>query len=141
MDEGINNREIQPLSIDSELLWELLIYETAGRDDGGFGQQSMFGPSLIKLAPHASNSTTRDVRRVEYDLVGSAGISGHKAVPKESPVYAPEDIVAVGEPSVALPWSFENRLMNGVDEDSSYEALLLQPNDFGRAIDEWMNFN
>ena len=140
--EAVNNGHYRPLSINSELLWDLLVYETAGRDDETHGQQSIFGPSLVKMAPLPKDTTKHhEARSVEYDLVGSAGISGHKTVPKESPAYAPEDIATPKEPSTALSWSFEDRLVGGIDEVSSYEALLLQPNDFGRAIDEWLNFD
>lgn len=129
----------QSLSIDSKLLWDLLIYENAGRDDGCPGH-SIFGSSLIQL-PMMARESARDATEVEYDLVGSAGISGHRTVPKESPVYAPEDVAAPQDTAPVAPWTVENGLMSGIDGESSYEALFLQPNDFGWAIDDWMTFS
>ena len=125
----------QSLSIDSELLWDLLIYESAGRDDES-PRHSIFASSLVQLPTIRRD----DAAAEEYDLVGSAGISGHKTVPKESPVYAPEEVAGHLDGAPVAPWA-ENGFMSGVDEESNYEALLLQPNDFGWAIDDWMSFH
>ena len=144
--DGYAAGERQSLSIDSKLLWDMLIYERAGRN-GAAPDQSIFGPSLAQI-PSAARAGTHDTVVAEYDLVGSAGISGHKTVPKESPVYAPEDIAIQRNPSPMIhgttavpipPYSIEDRYMNGIDGESSYEALFFQANDFGRAIDEWMS--
>lgn len=125
------------LSIDSKLLWDLLVYETAVQDDQTT-THSVFDSSLKR---HASTggSTSHDLKNIEYDLVGSAGISGHKTFPKESPIYAPDDAGTPRPPEVPLPWSFETEFMGGVQDESNYEAMGFQPNDFSRAIDEWIN--
>lgn len=125
----------QSLSIDTELLWDLLIYESAGRD-GESPRHSIFASPLVQLPTVRRDDTAAD----EYDLVGSAGISGHKTVQKESP-YAPEEVAGPLDGAPVAPWVAENGFMSGFDEESNYEALLLQPNDFGWAIDDLMSFH
>lgn len=135
-EESSNFAPRQSLSIDSELLWDLLIYESAGRDDES-PRHSIFASSLVQLPTIRRDDAKSD----EYDLVGSAGISGHKTVPKESPVYAPEEVAGHLDGAPMAPWAAENGFMSGIDEESNYEALLLQPNDFGWAINDWMSFH
>lgn len=83
----------------------------------------------------------------EFDLVGSAGISGHKAVPTEIPLYPPDE-----DGSTPTHESFGNMLgmgsnvLNfGIPADlprlNGQEDLFLQANDFGRAIDDWLNLD
>ncbi|UNI24498.1 hypothetical protein JDV02_010238 [Purpureocillium takamizusanense] len=128
------------LSIDSKLLWNMLIYEKAGRDFSRL-DQSIFGSSLTQI-PATPRENEHDRVDAAYDLVGYAGISGHKTVPRESPAYAPEDnITPPDTQSVAhgpeiMPTGPSSLI--GMGSDSTYEPPFFQANDFGRAIDEWM---
>ncbi|KAM3453312.1 hypothetical protein MY3296_003903 [Beauveria thailandica] len=142
-------------SIDAQLLWDILIYERAGRPDAG-ADQSIFGKTL-----KVGTETREDDGRAaaEFDLVGSAGISGHKAVSKETPAYAPnEDApptsgvlvggsgggggmemeMGGGEASAMLV-SVEGRFFEGIGGLDGQEHLFLQANDFGKAIDTWLS--
>ncbi|XWW92649.1 hypothetical protein V2A60_000574 [Cordyceps javanica] len=155
-------------SIDAQLLWDILVYERAGRPDAG-ADQSIFGKTL-KVG---SKLREDDVRAAaEFDLVGSAGISGHKAVSKETPAYAPNEDVAPPPPGVLMSnsssgggggggsgginngsnmedvengdagnmlVSVEDRFFEGIGGLDGEEHLFLQANDFGKAIDTWLS--
>ncbi|KFG82510.1 hypothetical protein MANI_110791 [Metarhizium anisopliae] len=137
-------------SIDAQLLWDILIYERAGRPDAG-ADQSIFGKTL-KVG---SKSRPGDApTAAEFDLVGSAGISGHKAVSKETPAYAPNEDVPptprlletnMGAEDEATPGigvsSVEDRFFEGIGGRDGQEHLFLQANDFGKAIDNWLSFD
>lgn len=135
----------QAWSINAQLLWDLLIYEKAGRESASM-DQSIFGGSFTP----AAGANRQDV--ADFDLVGSAGISGHRSAPKEIPVYAPEDKAktpAAVEASAGngnrvgaeMGGSVENRLFEGLTGFSEQDSLFLQANDFGRAIDNWLSFD
>ena len=133
-------------SIDVGLLRNLLIYERAGQTDG-VPDRSPFGTSLTAVNPQEEG---QDSGAAEYDLVGSAGISGHRSVPQEIPAYPPEDVgtaqVAV-EPTfppiagAGTGWSVADRYFDGVAVQSDYEGMGFQADDFGRAIDGWMSLD
>ncbi|OAQ60369.1 Zn(II)2Cys6 transcription factor [Pochonia chlamydosporia 170] len=145
-DEFLGGR--RSFSIDGQLLWDILIYERAGRPDAG-ADQSIFGKTL-KVG---SKSREDDVRTsAEFDLVGSAGISGHKAVSKETPAYAPnedmpptprvlENIEEMDESTPVMGVSVEDRFFEGIGGLDGQEHLFLQANDFGKAIDNWLSFD
>lgn len=93
-----------------------------------------------------------DVRAAaEFDLVGSAGISGHKSVSKETPAYAPNEdgtpapdvlrnsLANVGDEAMAMAVSVEDRYFEGIGGLDGEEHLFLQANDFGKAIDTWLS--
>jgi hypothetical protein len=84
-DGGMTEAAEQKFTIDTGLLWNLLSYEQAGRSDARIDQSMFHGLSSSSqdTSGHETSSGTG------YDLVGSAGIIGHKAVPKGIPVYAP----------------------------------------------------
>ncbi|OAA73463.1 hypothetical protein ISF_00364 [Cordyceps fumosorosea ARSEF 2679] len=160
--------ERDSFSIDAQLLWDILVYERAGRPDAG-ADQSIFGKTL-KVGTKVRGED--DVRAAaEFDLVGSAGISGHKAVSKETPAYAPNEDSApppppppplpplttggvgvlvgssgggmgdMGEDGTAGPMlvSVEDRFFEGIGGLDGEEHLFLQANDFGKAIDTWLS--
>jgi hypothetical protein len=134
----------QSFSIDAQLLWDMLIYERAGRV-GATADQSMFGDSA------STDITQAATTRAEFDLVGSAGISGHKSAPKETPAYAPNDAATspriLGSTPTArqrgaeMVGSAENRYFDSVGGLGDQENWFLQPDDFGRAIESWLNFD
>ncbi|EGX91795.1 hypothetical protein CCM_05952 [Cordyceps militaris CM01] len=136
-------------SIDAQLLWDILVYERAGRPDAG-ADQSIFGKTL-----KVGTATRQDDVRAaaEFDLVGSAGISGHKTVSKETPAYAPDEDASptpgmllsrntadkVGDGTAAMLVSVQDRFFEGIGGLHGEEHLFLQANDFGKAIDTWLS--
>ncbi|TQN72812.1 hypothetical protein CSHISOI_02629, partial [Colletotrichum shisoi] len=93
--DGHTNPQNPPFSIDTRLLEDLLVYDRAGRPDAG-RDQSVFGPSptLRSDTGDARTAIPGDADAAEFDLVGSAGISAHKAVPDSAAVYAPDEEIA-----------------------------------------------
>lgn len=135
-------------SIDAQLLWDMLIYERAGRPDAGT-DQSIFGKTL-KIGTKPNEEDVRSA--AEFDLVGSAGISGHKAVSKETPAYAPnedvpptprvlENIPEMDETTPNMEVSVEDRFFEGIGGLDGQEHLFLHANDFGKAIDNWLSLD
>lgn len=138
-------------SIDAQLLWDILVYERAGRPDAG-ADQSIFGKTL-KVGAKIREDDVRGA--AEFDLVGSAGISGHKAVSKETPAYAPNEDAPptpgvlvggssnsmdnVSDGAGAMLVSVEDRFFEGIGGLDGEEHLFLQANDFGKAIDTWLS--
>lgn len=101
--------------------------------------QYMFGPLLL---PIQGSDSGRDVgESSDYDLIGSAGIWGHKAVQNDIPAYAPQSAPTPKDTAVAVPYLFDDRNAGVSGGVANYEALFFQADDFGRAIDEWMSFN
>ncbi|GJC83331.1 hypothetical protein ColLi_06169 [Colletotrichum liriopes] len=133
-------------SIDAQLLWDLLVYDRAGRPDAG-RDQSLFGPTLRSDADDLAPATDA----ADFDLVGSAGISAHKAVPNQAAVYAPdEDIAPVAVPESATPAgqslgdagpSFEDIFFEGAGPFGDQANRFIEANDYGRAIDDWLNLD
>lgn len=132
-------------SIDSQLLWNLLIYDRAVRPDGGW-DQSMFGSTLKS---DVSELSSTEGRAAEFDLIGSAGISRHKAMPNEAAVWPPDEDHApvtlpesnpLSEPVLGtLQPSFEDIFFEGVGPFGDQGNRFLDGNDYGRAIDDWLN--
>ncbi|TDZ13725.1 hypothetical protein C8035_v009134 [Colletotrichum spinosum] len=130
-------------SINSQLLWDLLIYDRAARPDAG-RDQSMFGPSLQS----DTAGQAAEERAAEFDLVGSAGISAHKAMPNQAAVWPPSEEHAHEvseevqlEPAVGdFGTSFEDMFFEGVEPFGEQANRFFDGNDYGRAIDDWLNF-
>ncbi|KAH6696840.1 hypothetical protein F5X68DRAFT_257167 [Plectosphaerella plurivora] len=127
-------------SIDSKLLWDLLIYDKAGRPDAG-RDRSMFGVLENSGIPSRTSEGIDD----EFTLVGSFGISGHKAVQKEVEVYAPSEgqpEPATDDPNPVLAdmgISFEDMYFEGMGTLADEGSMFLQATDYGRAIDSWLD--
>ncbi|KEZ43927.1 Uncharacterized protein SAPIO_CDS4115 [Scedosporium apiospermum] len=138
----------QAPSINAQLLWDMLIYERAGQRDAA-ADQSMFHDSLAQI-PAAIQDNNQDTTTAEFDLVGSAGISGHKTVPKDSPAYPPDDAATPLDhassgpgtaPEATAGVADAERYVDGIGAESNYEGLYFQADDFSRAIDDWMSIN
>ncbi|KAF5674678.1 quinic acid utilization activator [Fusarium heterosporum] len=115
----------QKFTIDTRLLWDLLCYEQAGRP-GAHGEQSMFSSLSCTAQGTGSHETEPGA---SYDLVGSAGITGHKTVPKDTPIYAP------GEETL------QQNIRHGFGSILGQPNIFPQADDFGRAIDEWLRLD
>ncbi|KAH8426805.1 uncharacterized protein LDX57_004535 [Aspergillus melleus] len=135
-------------SIDAQLLWDVLVYEKAGRHNAS-ADETMFD-KIIDL------EFVRHDYVAELAMVGSAGISGHKSAWKEISAYAPEDSAPHPPPSSSSNPSFppvhsvadgsnvpDERLFEGLGnlDMISQGDYLFQAEDFGRAINCWFNFN
>ncbi|KAF7556182.1 hypothetical protein G7Z17_g1622 [Cylindrodendrum hubeiense] len=128
-------------SIDAQLLWDILIYEQAGRHNAAV-DQSMFGESLKGETAHSEN----DLSLAAANLVGSAGISGHKTVPAKYvvPPYAPSE---GGTPprmtdqrTPAADRVVETRVFEGLGAPRDHDSFL-QASDFNKAIENWWDFD
>ncbi|KAL4748349.1 hypothetical protein BDW72DRAFT_214853 [Aspergillus terricola var. indicus] len=92
---------------------------------------NIMGPGLATDCALQTDSTTPDP---DFELIGSAGISGHKTVARNLVTYYPPEQVLqptppdlsalLGEPGSAVA-------------DSA--IAFLQPQDYGRFIDNWLN--
>ncbi|KAH7357792.1 hypothetical protein B0T11DRAFT_283113 [Plectosphaerella cucumerina] len=127
-------------SIDSQLLWDLLIYDKAGRTDAGL-DRSVLGASEDSDIANRTMQGADD----EFNLVGSFGISGHKAVQQENEAYAPsegepEPDAADADPVLAdMGISFEDMYFEGMGSLGDAGTMFLQATDYGRAIDGWLD--
>ncbi|OBR04430.1 C6 transcription factor [Colletotrichum higginsianum IMI 349063] len=152
--DGHTNTQNPSFSIDTRLLGDLLVYDRAGRPDAG-RDQSVFGPTLRSDIDDARTAipTPGDADAAEFDLVGSAGISAHKAVPDSAAVYAPDEEIAaaaavVPETSASADLgedargpSFEDIFFDGAWPLGDPADRFFEANDYGRAIDDWLNLD
>ncbi|KAJ0422050.1 hypothetical protein BJY00DRAFT_94748 [Aspergillus carlsbadensis] len=117
----------QTWSVNVQLLWDIL----RGTPPKQIAAD-IFGPLLAKdSALHPDLSTPE----TDFDLIGSAGISGHKTVARNLVTYyppgqvlqpTPPDLSALlGDPGIGLTGSANN--------------AFLQPQDYGRFIDNWLD--
>lgn len=138
-------------SIDAQLLWDILIYEKAGRPNAS-ADRSMFSDA-IALDPQQHRDRDQDM--AEFAMVGSAGISGHKTVAKEVSAYAPREEERFGRVGGASAAS--SSLLMGEDLRLNYHQYAeviqdpnqmmydqncsLQPEDYGKAFYDWFNLD
>lgn len=137
----------QAFSIDAQLLWDILIYDRAGLPNA----EQKTSKSLSR-EPTLRSRTEDSSQDSEFDLVGSAGISGHKSAGAHIPIYAPgDDTVHIGEnietnPSITSEFvpplgnSMENIYGSGMDGFNDQMDPLFLADDYGRAIDGWLNY-
>lgn len=133
----------RPWSINAQLLWDILVFEKAGRSNAS-ADRSLFDDVITSEGEHQ-----QDV--AECAMVGSAGISGHKTALRQIAAYAPQDndpykplfntttpSIAAEQPNVPDERGFEGLgNLNTMDQGD----LLLQAEDFGRAVNDWINFD
>ncbi|KAL2830433.1 hypothetical protein BJY01DRAFT_118802 [Aspergillus pseudoustus] len=117
----------QTWSVNIQLLWDIL----RGTPPKQIASD-IFGPGLSRdSALHGDLSTPE----TDFDLIGSAGISGHKTVARNLVTYFPPEQVLqptppdlsalLGDPGISLTGSTNN--------------AFLQPQDYGRFIDNWLD--
>ncbi|KAL0938428.1 uncharacterized protein CTRU02_205038 [Colletotrichum truncatum] len=144
-DQQNNLNSNRSFSINSQLLWDLLIYDRAVRPDAGW-DQSMFGPTLKSDAAEVCAAD----RVAEFDLVGSAGISAHKAMPNEAAVWPPSEEkartsvpeeVRLEPPAADIGPSFEDMFFEGLGPHGEQTDRFFGGNDYGRALDDWLNLD
>jgi hypothetical protein len=135
-------------SIDTVLLCDLLRYETAGRSPS-----TAFTKITSKsLVPRAETST-RDPSNatIDYNLVGSAGISAHRTAPREAPINAPGGASSTPElqqfSTASQPhWyggevqeTSHDTFVDGFWPSGNDSALFLEPTDYLRSIEDCFN--
>lgn len=135
-------------SIDSRLLNSILVFETAGRRSSA-PDQSLHGETLyLETMPNFADDGNITM---EYDLIGSSGISGHRTNVKEVPLNAPSDMsdrpAAEDQPGKdrlllpnvgESPATFSSGAVSGIRDDL---FQILQGNEYGTAIDDWFNMD
>ncbi|KAF5577038.1 polyketide synthase [Fusarium pseudocircinatum] len=135
-------------SIDVQLLWELLVYEKAGRDTNS-SDKSMYDDIITLDAEHGGQDVGGD-----FAIVGSAGISGHKGALREISAYAPQDkdpyetLGNLATPSRDRSIMQESNIFGDRNCDNlpdlglvDQDNFLLQAEDFGRAVNDWMSLD
>lgn len=134
-------------SIDAPLLWDLLIYDRAGLPNAGVKNTSVSEATRRSTHPTPQDST-------EFNLVGCAGISGHRSAGAHIPVYAPgsgedggyagasvhADVIPADDLVPPGRSSMEDIYGSGVDGFNDQMAPLFLADDYGRAIDGWLNY-
>lgn len=134
----------QKFTIDTRLLWDILSYEHAGRPDARADESIYNGLASTHQDTAKGGNEDGDA----YDLVGSAGIIGHKTVPKDTPLYAPgEGEVShpirgrVPSDASGLLGSLQQNIQEGFGSAMEPDNIFPQVHDFGRAIDEWLSLD
>ncbi|KAF5606691.1 quinic acid utilization activator [Fusarium subglutinans] len=143
-DPGSDRLTPQKFTIDTRLLWDILSYEHAGRPDARTDESIYNGLSSTHQDTARGASDDGD----GYDLVGSAGIIGHKTVPKDTPLYAPGEgevshPIRGRDPSDAsgLLGSLQQNIQEGFGSAMELDNIFPEVHDFGRAIDEWLSLD
>ncbi|KAF4503272.1 Quinic acid utilization activator [Fusarium agapanthi] len=143
-DSGPDRLTPQKFTIDTRLLWDILSYEHAGRPDARTDESIYNGLSSIHQDTARGTSDDGD----GYDLVGSAGIIGHKSAPKDTPLYAPgEGEVShpirgrVPSDASGLLGSLQQNIQEGFGSAMEADNIFPEVHDFGRAIDEWLSLD
>ncbi|KAE8362442.1 hypothetical protein BDV27DRAFT_18439 [Aspergillus caelatus] len=132
-------------SIDAQLLWDILIYEKAGRRETNTDKSMFDGIIDVEDQCHESDVA-------EFSMVGTAGISGHKTAWKEISAYAPEDntprhqLNRLNTPIGSTSQGPSATQLGGVDSLTDLNMInqgdfFLQAEDYGRAIHDWFNFD
>lgn len=137
--------------MDTALLWQLLIYQHFVPGTGSPQlAANIFGGSLLQReAGHADKSPhAHEGEEAEYDLLGSAGIYGHRTAPTLTPFYPPRERgVPLGRSDYAnnsmQVWStFQGSTFQGFMADSADgQDLALLANEYGRSIETWFDLD
>lgn len=145
--ERANASSEPSFSINARLLWDILIYDRAGQVNAR-ADSSMLGSTLVSKTPEK----VAEVRAVdeEFDLIGSAGLTGHKSMIHQGPAYAPdeENILDLDEDTLdTTPHAITNMAitigdinLEGLGGYGNEESMFLAQ-DYGRAIGDWFDFD
>lgn len=107
----------------------------------------IFGPELARNRAANASTTASITPDPDFTFIGVPGISGHKTVAKEVVTYPPDQLqpqidLDMYHVSPSAPIDLSNLMGNpqpGLLD--APEAAFLQPHDYGRAIENWLNFN
>ncbi|CAH0003920.1 unnamed protein product [Clonostachys byssicola] len=134
-------------SIDAQLLWDILVLEKAGHDQTS-EDRTMYEDMVTTHVEHREQDVGENL-----SIVGSAGISGHKGALREISAYAPQDKdpyetlrrrsaserSADGTHDFSVLGDYMHDASDNTTIDES--SFLLQAEDFGRAVKDWINFD
>lgn len=98
----------------------------------------MFGGTLVQ-----KHRVSRETE-AEFDLVGSVGLFGHRAVPKETPLYPPNEqvITPFGRTEyITQRPQTQGGLQNAMNGDIGHDSWFLGPSEYGQAIESWFDSN
>ncbi|KXJ91658.1 hypothetical protein Micbo1qcDRAFT_233086 [Microdochium bolleyi] len=173
---------LQNAKVDTPLLWQLLIYQhdTTAASEAGFtragSNNSIFGDTLLRQSsprtygetvPRGSGQGGEEAGAggdageeedvAEFDLIGSAGIYGHRTAPTQTPFYPPNQRgMPLGKADYAASnsmhaWSsFQGVIMAGGDATGGIGAgagghhphdLALLATEYGRSIETWFDLD
>ncbi|ETS84114.1 hypothetical protein PFICI_02139 [Pestalotiopsis fici W106-1] len=124
-------------TIDTRLLNDLLVQGYSSRSSPQ-NNSDVFGKSLVP-----ENNISQE-SGVDFDLVGSVGIFGHRAVPKATPLYAPnkEPRTPFGRTEfITNSPEHPGRLPHAMSGNILQDGWLLSANDYGQAIETWLDSN
>ncbi|KAL2815223.1 hypothetical protein BDW59DRAFT_166896 [Aspergillus cavernicola] len=114
-------------SVNVHLLWDILIATPPKQT-----ATDIFGPGLAKDSALHADSSTPDP---EFELIGSAGISGHRTVAKNLVTYyPPEHVLQPTPPDVSALLGEPGMGITGTGNNA-----LFQPQDYRRFIDNWLD--
>ncbi|KAH8702354.1 hypothetical protein BGW36DRAFT_372668 [Talaromyces proteolyticus] len=139
-----NRNSHQGWTVNVHLLCEILEYNSASKASDPSGD--IFGSGLVKdsIAYYTSTpaSPTPDL---DFALIGTPGLSGHKTVANELVTYPPDELQRIdpnmsqiSPPNIDLSGLIGDQ---GFDAFDASESSFLQPQEYGRAIENWLNFN
>ncbi|KAK7224663.1 hypothetical protein V2G26_012666 [Clonostachys chloroleuca] len=145
--ERVNASGEPSFSINARLLWDVLIYDRAGQVNAR-ADSSMLGSTLVSKTPEKA-AEARAVDE-EFDLIGPAGLTGHKSMIHQGPAYAPDDenVLDLDEdPLDTTPHAITNMAitigdvnLEGLGGYGNEESMFLAQ-DYGRAIGDWFDFD
>lgn len=138
----------QSWTLNVSLLGRLLLFETAGQHP----RETDVSLKSNTLTPKPRNIHLKTDSSVEFNLIGSMGISGHQSVPKDTPISAPLtsgrsnhsdtadlDFFASMAPDLSnVRGAFEYQGLtsdNGVEINSN---MFLPAVEYGRSIGDWL---
>lgn len=107
----------------------------------------IFGPELARDRAAYVSTTASITPDPDFTFIGVPGISGHKTVAKEAVTYPPDQLqlqidLDMYHVSPSAPIDLSNLMGNppsGLLD--APESAFLQPHDYGRAIENWLNYN
>ncbi|PLB50025.1 putative Zn(II)2Cys6 transcription factor [Aspergillus steynii IBT 23096] len=128
----------QAWSVNVHLLWEILVSSPSKQTR--HPPNDIFGPSLRDSIPQNSLRSDDASPDPEFALIGSAGISGHRTVARELVTYPPEEVQHFHNSQNQIPDLDLSGLIGNPELGiSGSGGGLLQPQDYGRLIENWLN--
>ncbi|KAF2148106.1 hypothetical protein K461DRAFT_68801 [Myriangium duriaei CBS 260.36] len=127
-------------SLDAILLREILCYKTAGT--GLSDTSTLFGSSLVRRPIDAPTANSTRSGSPDYQLVGSAGLLGHRTVLPGAVTYPPDHTRS--SPYTVADISSRGHLTDNASPAPRNQSsgvpsndLLLQPEDYNMAMSSW----
>ncbi|KAL4937862.1 hypothetical protein BDV06DRAFT_232295, partial [Aspergillus oleicola] len=124
---GVDQNHRQAWSVNVQLLRDILIAAPPKQTARG-----IFGPGLAADCVLHTDSSSPDP---DFQLIGSAGISGHNTVARNlATYYPPEQVLQPTPPDLSALLGEP-----GTGLTSAANNAFFQPQDYGRFIDNWLD--